>query len=289
VVNGGNCRLAGINWVHYVHAAYRLSSAGSAARRAKGTLTYRRDVAAERLALREARVVICNSRRTREDVVARVGVDPARACVVYYGSDPVRFSLVSAAERARAKAALARPADRPLVGFVGALGDRRKAFDSVFAAWTSLCRDRAWDADLIVVGTGAERLAWERRARECGVAERIRFLGFRHDVPAVLAALDGFVHPARYEAYGLSVREALCRGVPAIVSASAGVAEHYPPELADLLIVDPDDRDELRGKLLAWRRDIERLRSAVAPLSESLRGRTWEMMAAEIADCVHAS
>ena len=286
IVNGGNCRIADANWVHYLHAANPLSGDGSLARRTKMALNYRRDLAAERTAIRAARVVICNSRRTRDDVVDRLGVDPSQARVVYYGGDPVRFSRVDTARREAAKGVLLQPADRPLVGFVGALGDRRKAFDTVFSAWCRLCGCRNWDADLIVVGQGAELPAWRQRAEDAGVGDRIQFAGFRTDVPEILAALDALVHPARYEAYGLSVREALCRGVPAIVSASAGVAEHYPPELGGLLIADPNDPEELHGKLLTWRRDMEGFRSAVQPMSAALRGRTWDMMAGEIAEMV---
>jgi glycosyltransferase involved in cell wall biosynthesis len=198
----------------------------------------------------------------------------------------MRFGFVGPADRLRAKAWLNRPADRPLVGFVGALGDRRKAFDTVFDAWTALCRRPDWDADLIVVGGGAEQPAWRRRADAAGLAGRMHFLGFRADVPAILAALDALVHPARYEAYGLSVHEALCRGVVALVTASAGVAELYPPELGELLIQNPDDANELAERLLVWRRNHERLRAAVAPLSARLLSRTWDAMAEQIVDCV---
>ena len=156
------------NWVHYLHAANPLSSDGSLARRTKMALNYRRDLAAERTAIRAARVVICNSRRTRDDVVERIGIDPSRARVIYYGGDPVRFSPVDAAGREAAKAALSQPAGRPLVGFVGALGDRRKAFDTVFSAWCRLCGCRNWDADLIVVGQGAELAAWRRAPKKLG-------------------------------------------------------------------------------------------------------------------------
>jgi glycosyltransferase involved in cell wall biosynthesis len=286
IVNGGNCAIAGVNWVHYLHAADARSTAGSLKSQARAALTRRRDLAAERAALRVARVVICNSRRTRDDCIERAGVDSSRVRVIYYGGDPVRFSLVNDEERAAARAALSQPSGRPLVGFVGALGDRRKGFDTVFSAWCELCRCREWDADLIVVGHGAELPAWRRRASEAGLSDRIRFAGFRTDVPQILAALDAFVHPARYEAYGLSVREALCRGVPAIVSASAGVSEQYPPELAELLIADPNDPAELAAKLQSWRRDMERWRSAIAPLSAALRSRTWDTMAAQIEECV---
>jgi glycosyltransferase involved in cell wall biosynthesis len=103
-------------------------------------------------------------------------------------------------------------------------------------------------------------------------------------VPEILAALDALVHPARYEAYGLSVREALSRGIPAIVSRSAGVAEEYPAELGGLLISNPDDPAELCAKLTAWRRDLAGTRAAIMPLSAALRSYTWDTMAARIAD-----
>ena len=175
-------------------------------------------------------MVICNSRRTQADVVERLGVPADRTRVVYYGSDSDVFAPPTASERLDARRALGVSGDRPLVGFVGALGDRRKAFDSVFAAWADCCRDPSWDADLVVVGAGAELPAWRERVAAAGLAARMRFLGFREDVPKILAAVDAIVHPARYEAYGLSVHEAICRGVPAVVSRSAGVAELYPPD-----------------------------------------------------------
>lgn len=284
VVNGGNCRIAGAtNWVHYLHAAYTPSVAGSLARRSKAAVTHRRDVASERAALKAARVVVCNSERTRADLVERIGLDASCVRVVYYGTDPERFSDVSASARRAAKTALGAAADRPLVGFVGALGDRRKGFDTVFEAWTRLCGRGGWDADLIVVGEGAELPAWRRRAADAGLAGRVRFLGFRDDVPAILAAIDGFVHPSRYEAYGLSVHEAICRGVPAIVTRSAGVAERYPAGLSDLLLDDPNDGAELAERLIVWRGALERLRSEVAPFAARLRARRWADMAAEVA------
>jgi glycosyltransferase involved in cell wall biosynthesis len=285
IVNGGNCRLPDINWVHYLHAADELGDGASVAPSAKAALTRRRDLNAERRALQSARLIICNSDRTRDDVVGRIGVDASRVRVVYYGTDPVRFSFVDSDERAAAKAAVGPSTGRLLAGFVGALGDRRKAFDTVFAAWTGLCGRRDWDVDLIVVGDGAERPAWEQRARAAGLGERIRFAGFRTDVPDILAATDVLVHPARYEAYGLSVHEALCRGVPAIVSRTAGVAERYPRELQDLLVTDPNDPEELRTKLLNWRRDLDALRPRIATLSDQLRRHTWDLMAEQIAAC----
>src|SRR5207253_1945370 len=132
----------------------------------------------------------------------------------------------SADERMRARAALRLADGAPALAFVGALGDRRKGFDTLFHAFAFLCATvPSWDATLLVVGAGGELEDWKRHAEEAGLSRRIRFLGFRADVREVLFACDGIVAPTRYEAYGLAVQEAICTGLPAIVSRAAGVAE----------------------------------------------------------------
>jgi glycosyltransferase involved in cell wall biosynthesis len=267
VVNGGNCPWPDVNWVHYVHAVH--GTAG--------------DQADERIALSRARVVICNSRRTRDDVVERVGVPATKAHVVYYGAG-TEFQPANSVQRTRAREALGLDGDRLAALFIGALGDRRKGFDTLFAAWAGLCRDPSWDVDLIVVGTGRELPAWRERVRGAGLDSRVRFLGFRKDVAAIIAAADVLVHPARYEAYGLGVQEALSTGVPALVTASSGIAERYPADLEPLLIPDPDDATGLADRVRSWRRESDRWRERTAPFAAALRARTWQTMAAEIAD-----
>jgi glycosyltransferase involved in cell wall biosynthesis len=280
IVNGGNCQVGDVNWVHYVHAAYQASGSTSLARRAQHALTHRLNLEQERSALLKARSIIVNSERTRRDLTEKLGIDDSLIRTVYYGIDAERFSPPSEERRRRLRGQLGIP-DRPQVAFVGALGDRRKGFDTLFAAWSSLCRDPGWECDLMVVGRGAELPLWQKRAQDEGIQQRVRFLGFRSDVPDVLAACDALVAPTRYEAYGLGVQEALCTGLPAIVSASAGVAERYPPALVELLLDDPDNAGALEASLRNWRRHHERLRNAARELSLQLRQRTWQVMAEE--------
>ena len=289
VVNGGNCLWGDVNWVHYVHAAYRPESRGTALYGYRSRLAHRYALAAERAALKRARLVLCNSERTRLDVVERLGVPESRARVVYYGSDPDRFAPVTPEGRRAAKRELGWADGGPVVAFVGALSDRRKGFDTLYEAWRELCRGRGWDCDLAVIGRGAELAAWRRRAQAEGLGGRIRFLGFRRDVPRVLAACDALAHPARYEAYGLGVRESLCRGLPALVSASAGVAEHYPATLDCLLLPDAEDARDLAARLRHWRLNMGSIRESVSALSEDLRAHTWQRMAEQIDASVAAS
>src|SRR5262249_25337483 len=115
-----------------------------------------------------------------------------------------------------------------------------------------------------------------------GLSNRVKFLGLRRDVPFVLAAADVLVHPARYEAYGLGVHEAVCRGVPSIVTAIAGVTERFPPTLGSLIVSDPPRADALATTLRAWRTGADTWRARVAPVGAALRSRSWDDMSAEI-------
>ncbi len=278
IANGGNCRFPDVNWVHYVHAAYRPTHSGGLARRAKAAFEYPMHLTAERAAVRAARTVVCNSERTRRDVVERLGVEPERAVTVYYGTDPSRFRPSSPAEREELRAGFGWPPDRPVVMFIGALGDRRKGFDTLLAAWTALAARGGWDPLLVVVGRGAELPSWQRRVEAAGLHDGVRFLGFRTDVPDLLRAADALVSPTRYEAYGLGVHEAICCGLPAFVSATAGIAERYPSELQELLLSDPDNATDLADRLTRWRGNLEHWRTRVVPFSATLRDRTWNDM-----------
>jgi glycosyltransferase involved in cell wall biosynthesis len=280
VANGGNADTGDVNWVHYLHGAHAPVAAGLR-RRIQSSISHRYDLRRERLALDRARLVVCNSQRTARDVVSHAGVDPAKVRVVYYGTDPSRFGVVTPAERRAVRHALGWDADRPVAIFIGALGDRRKGFDRLMETWRRLARDASWDTDLAVVGEGSELASWQRQAAADGVAQRIRFLGFRIDVSRLLAACDVLIHPARYEAYGLGVHEALCRGLPAIVSARAGVAERFPPDLHDWLVTDVEDAGELADRIRQWRADINGAAARVKPFAERLRARTWDDMGEE--------
>ncbi|QDE66468.1 glycosyltransferase family 4 protein [Myxococcus xanthus] len=286
VANGGNCPVASANWVHYVHGAYPSEPTGGVLRQLKGHVSHRYYVRSERQALRRARVIIANSERTRDDVVAATGVSASRVRVIYLGGDAERFRPVTAEARREVRASLGWPESRPVALFVGALGDRRKGFDTLFQAWARLCARADWGVDLKVVGSGAQRDAWEREAADRGLGQRIQFLGFRDDVARLLSAADVLVSPTRYDAYGLNVHEALCAGLPALVSRSAGVAERYPEALSGLLLDAPGDVDALVRRLEDWREHAAAWAPHVAALSETLRAQTWDTMAEAIVDTV---
>jgi glycosyltransferase involved in cell wall biosynthesis len=135
---------------------------------------------------------------------------------------------------------------------------------------------------LIAAGGGRALAGWRQAVTDMGLERRARLIGFVENVPDLLAAADLLVSPVRYESYGLNVQEALTCGVPAIVSALAGVAERYPAELSELLLQNPEDADELASRIRNWRGRIEEFKRLTAPLAERLRGYSWEEMSARI-------
>ncbi len=245
VANGGNVDAGDVNWVHYVHAAFEPEAAGLLNRlRVHGN--HARYLGEERRALSRSSLVICNSQRTADDVVRKVGVGE--------GSDAGRLlrhrrGVVRAdrGRRSRAGAPRARHRGRTPRRVV-----RRRARRSAQGLRDGL---RRLAGALRPPGLGRRSAGGRHRRRAAGMAQprrrarspRVASASWAsgRDMPAIVAACDLLVHPARYEAYGLAVHEALCRGLPALVSASAGVAERYPDDLAGLLLADPQSAAEL--------------------------------------------
>lgn len=284
LVNGGNCAWPDVNWAHYVHSAWdpRGDQASSLAAW-RASWFHQGNKRAERRSFQMAKLVLANSERTRRHVLDSMGLPPARVRTVYYGIDPAAFRPASPLERTAVRRRWGWPQDGPLVAFIGGLGrERRKGFDVLFAAWKALGSDPAWDAHLLVLGGGSDGAFWRDQAAAAGVGSRIHFLGHTKEVGEILPACDALVSPCRYEAYGLGVQEALCCGLPALVTRSAGVAERYPPELQGLLLDDPPRAEDLIKRLKAWRRDMEGCRVRVRDFGARLRQRTWEVMGREI-------
>ncbi len=289
VVNGGNCRWPDINWVHYVHAGHPRSDSGSIIRRVRMQLSHQHWLRNERQALRSARFVVANSHRTRQDLVEHVGVPESRIQVIYYGIDAEQFRPPGTGERNATRRALGWDAGRPVVLFVGALGDRRKGFDTVYDAWRALHRRRSTlDPLLVVIGRGAMLSHWQQQVQNAGLSSSIQFLGFRDDVPRLMRAADALVSPTRYEAYGLGVQEALACGLPGIVTASAGVAERYPLSLQQLLLSDPDDGVGLAACVERALEGRDRMATDMAAFGAQLRSRSWNCMAQEFIDAAAA-
>ena len=148
------------------------------------------------------------------------------------GRDPALFHPDPAA-RARIRTELGVPADRVVIAAIARLV-RHKGYAELLAAM-----EQVPGAELWVVG---ERLPTDRgrdlapafaRAEATG---RVRRLGYRTDIPALLAAADIFVLPSHFEGLPMSIIEAMLTGLPIVSTTIRGPREQVVDGVTGLLV-----------------------------------------------------
>jgi len=97
------------------------------------------------------------------------------------------------------------------------------------------------DIILVVVGEGH----WggpliAAQARELGIAARVRLLGFRDDIPRILAGSDIFVLPTPSEGCSIAILEAMAAALPVVASDVGGNPELVVPNVTGLLLPADD-------------------------------------------------
>ena len=100
--------------------------------------------------------------------------------------------------------------------------------------------------------------------KELGLADRVRFLGQRSDVPRLLAAADIFCQPNQGpEPFGIAFVEGLWAGLPVVSTAMGGASEIVDPSCG--VLVEPENAEALAealGRLIESPRERSRLGSA---------------------------
>jgi glycosyltransferase involved in cell wall biosynthesis len=163
--------------------------------------------------------------------------------VIRNGVDVSRFRVARNPELRRL---LGGPESEPIIVCVARLHEQ-KGLDVLLEAAALVPRGR-----FVLVGDGPERPALERQAAALGVAERVSFLGVRHDVPELVAAADVFVLPSVYEGTSLALLEAMASGAPIVATHIGGTDELVRPNESALLVPPRDPRalaDALRRLL----------------------------------------
>lgn len=209
-------------------------------------------------------VVVAVSEPLAERLRRQVVAFPDRVRVVINGVDTDTLQPGSAPGL---RDELGLEASDLVIGSVGRL-ERIKGYDVMVESLACLDRlapDRR--AVLLLVGDGSERPALEARARELGLADRIRFLGWRQDLPRLLATFDLFALTSRSEGTSVSLLEAMSAGVCPVVTDVGGNADVLGPDLRHRLVPSEDPEAIARGWLAALadpdacRRDAARARA----------------------------
>jgi glycosyltransferase involved in cell wall biosynthesis len=175
--------------------------------------------ALQRLANRWTHLVIANSVAGRDGAL-REGLPEDRLTVIPNGVDLARFDV---APDPRLRHALGVGGTGPIVTMVANL--RPNKGHSVFLeAWAGVARALP-TARALLVGGGPLREELESQTAALGLKASVRFLGVRHDVPAVLAVTDVVAHSSLAEGSPNAVLEALAAGRPVVATDAGGTCE----------------------------------------------------------------
>jgi glycosyltransferase involved in cell wall biosynthesis len=206
------------------------------------------------------------SHAVKAHAVETLGVPADRITVVGRGRDPERLGSPSAARRQAARAMLDIPPETEVLVNV-ARQEYQKGQRHLLDAMALLASHRP-NVTLIVAGRqGTVTAELERRAADPAIAERVRFLGHRKDVPDVLAAGDVFVFPSLYEGFGGALLEAMALGLPIVASDIPAVRE-VVDDGANAILVPPGDAQALATAIDGLLDDADRRQAFGA------RGRT---------------
>ncbi|MBN1588909.1 MAG: glycosyltransferase [Pirellulales bacterium] len=169
---------------------------------------------------------VCVSQSVAQFAQRVAGLSQSKLVVIPNGIDPGQYVAQTPADLR----SMNIDAGRRLVTYVGRL-DPQKGLPWLIEGAKSWL-GRVADCDLILVGRGPERNALESLVAQWGIADRVHFLGFRNDVPAILARSELVVLPSRWEGMPNAVLEAMAAGRPVVATDVEGVAELLGPNAA---------------------------------------------------------
>lgn len=209
-----------------------------------------------RLGMRDVTRFIAESESVRDLWVQR-GLDPSAFDVVHDGIDTMRFRPIARAGTQRSALGLS---EDDFVLFTGGRIDPVKDLEGLLDAF-ALVRAREPRARLLIAGTpvnhgsstaGENYLAsLKTRAAALGIADDVRWLGHRSDMPELYSAADAVVLFGKIpEPFGRVTCEALACGRPMVTPRQGGSMEILTGEFARLMF-KPGATESAAGVLLS--------------------------------------
>lgn len=98
------------------------------------------------------------------------------------------------------------------------------------------------DLHILLIGDGELREELQAQTRKAGLDEHIHFLGFRQDIPDLLAASDYFVLPSLWEGLPMALVEAMAAGLPIVATEVSGTKQVMVSGETGLLVPPGDAR-----------------------------------------------
>jgi glycosyltransferase involved in cell wall biosynthesis len=201
-----------------------------------------------RWVLQRADVVVACSNSVRTSFADVVSRDPDTFLVIPNGIEVDGVRPLDAEEERRAVLdGLGVPPGRLVIASVGRLIPL-KGIHHLLEAFARCMKTEREDAHFVVIGDGPQRRDLERLTRELGIEQRVTFAGFRANVREILPAVDVVAFGSAYEAFSVTLLEAMAAGRCIVAPAVPGIVDGVSTE---------------REAILSPTRDVEGLAAAL--------------------------
>jgi glycosyltransferase involved in cell wall biosynthesis len=188
---------------------------------------------------------IAISEAIRQFSIQVEGASPAKVKTIHYGLD-ITEPLDRNTARAALLGELGLTDDAVLIGMVCRLIEL-KGVQYVIRALGGIAAQFP-NAHLVIAGDGPLRESLGAQAGNSGITNRVHFLGWREDIPSVMASLDVLAVASDREGFGLVILEAMAQHVPVIGTNVSAIPEVIANEETGLL-VPPRDVEAITAAL----------------------------------------
>jgi glycosyltransferase involved in cell wall biosynthesis len=196
-------------------------------------------IALERMLARISDVIVAISPAIERELRDAFGIGRASQYrVIPLGFDLTSFAAINAATAVRARQDLGLSADAEVVCTVGrltAIKQHELFLDTV--AKVAAARPKVV---ALIAGDGELRARLEETAAALGIADRVRFLGWRRDLATIYAASDVFLLTSRNEGTPVALIEAMASGIPGVCTDVGGVKDVMPSADLGTRVADGD-------------------------------------------------
>lgn len=175
----------------------------------------------DRQVMRRVTRIISVSDNVRDHYLTELSIRPEKIRTIHYGIEADKFNREFTPARQQEELGLA--ADDFIIGTVANLNWRKDLFTLLEAA--KLVLAECPRAKFLLIGDGPQKAELQTRARQLGIADRVMFLGSRHDVPELLALCRLFVLSSVTEGLAVAVLEAMAMGKPVVATKVGGIPE----------------------------------------------------------------
>ena len=188
--------------------------------------------------------LICCSRYLLDLTLRDFQVGPKEATVIYNSCDLDAFTSTPAPQ--------AEPHDPPRIAMTARLEVHKDQPTLIRAA--ALLKTQGSPIEVWLIGEGSRRAELQQLINELNVAENVKLLGSRRDVPALLSQCDLFVFQAlRDEGFGIALAEAMAARLPIVATNVGACREVLEAGRCGLLVPEQDPQAMADGILQALR------------------------------------